>query len=212
MNEELERYINRMSSPEEELLAELDRVTHLRAVMPQMMSGHVQGRLLSMLCRMLRPRRILELGTFTGYATLCMAEGLPSDGVIDTIEIDEELSAISQPYFDRSPYGGKIRTHQGAALDVAPNLGEIYDLVFIDADKRQYPDYYRMLMSVPLVGSGSYILADNILWYGKVVETLRETDVQTHKIMEFNELVLADQRVENVIIPLRDGLNLIRVK
>ena len=213
MNEELERYIRNYSSPEDELLAQLERESYMRVVQPQMVSGHVQGLFLTMLTRMIRPRRVLEIGTFTGYATLCFAEGLPEDGVIDTVEIEDELEGIQQEFFSRSPHAHKIRRHTGSALDVVPRLGECYDLVFIDGDKREYPDYYRMLLDGGLVRSGSYILADNILWYGKVVEqNIKPSDLQTLGIVEFNRMVRDDSRVENVIVPIRDGINLIRVK
>lgn len=213
MKEELERYIRNLSSPEDALLAELESESNQRVVQPQMVSGHVQGKFLEMLTRMIAPRKVLEIGTFTGYATLCFAAGMPSDGVIDTIEIEDELEGIQSEFFARSPHGAKIRRHTGSALDVVPGLGECYDLVFIDGDKREYPDYYRMLMEGGLVHSGSYILADNILWYGKVTEqNIKPSDLQTRGIVEFNRMVHEDDRVENVIIPIRDGINLIRVK
>lgn len=213
INEELERYVRNLSSPEDELLAELESESHLRVVQPQMVSGHVQGKFLEMLTKMIAPRRVLEIGTFTGYATLCFAAGMPEDGVIDTIEIEDELEGIQSEFFSRSPHGHKIRRHTGAALDVVPTLGECYDLVFIDGDKREYPAYYRMLLDGGLVHSGSYILADNILWYGKVVEqNIKPSDLQTRGIVEFNQMVHDDPRVESVIVPIRDGINLIRVK
>ena len=213
MKEELERYIRNLSSPEDELLAELESESNQRVVQPQMVSGHVQGKFLEMLTRMIAPRKVLEIGTFTGYATLCFAAGMPSDGVIDTIEIEDELEGIQSEFFARSPHGAKIRRHTGSALDVVPTLGECYDLVFIDGDKREYPDYYRMLMEGGHLHSGSYILADNILWYGKVTEqNIKPSDLQTRGIVEFNRMVHEDDRVENVIIPIRDGINLIRVK
>ncbi len=213
MKEELERYIRNLSSPEDTLLAELESESNQRVVQPQMVSGHVQGKFLEMLTRMIAPRKVLEIGTFTGYATLCFAAGMPSDGVIDTIEIEDELEGIQSEFFARSPHGSKIRRHTGSALDVVPGLGECYDLVFIDGDKREYPDYYRMLLDGGLVHSGSYILADNILWYGKVTEqNIKPSDLQTRGIVEFNQMVREDDRVENVIIPIRDGINLIRVK
>ncbi len=212
-NEELERYIRNLSSPEEPLLAELESESNQRVVQPQMVSGHVQGKFLEMLTQMISPRRVLEIGTFTGYATLCFAAGMPEDGVIDTVEIEDELEGIQSEFFARSPHGHKIRRHTGSALDVVPGLGECYDLVFIDGDKREYPDYYRMLLDGGLVHSGSYILADNILWYGKVAEpNIKSSDLQTRGIVEFNRIVREDPRVDNVIIPLRDGINLIRVK
>lgn len=213
MKEELERYIRNLSSPEDALLAELESESNQRVVQPQMVSGHVQGKFLEMLTRMIAPRKVLEIGTFTGYATLCFAAGMPSDGVIDTIEIEDELEGIQSEFFARSPHGAKIRRHTGSALDVVPGLGECYDLVFIDGDKREYPDYYRMLMEGGYLHSGSYILADNILWYGKVTEqNIKPSDLQTRGIVEFNQMVHDDPRVESVIVPIRDGINLIRVK
>ena len=212
MKEELERYIRNLSSPEDALLAELESESNQRVVQPQMVSGHVQGKFLEMLTRMIAPRKVLEIGTFTGYATLCFAAGMPEGGVIDTIEIEDELEGIQSEFFARSPHGAKIRRHTGSALDVVPGLGECYDLVFIDGDKREYPDYYRMLMEGGHLHSGSYILADNILWYGKVTEqNIKPSDLQTRGIVEFNQMVREDDRVENVIIPIRDGINLIRV-
>ena len=212
----LERYIHDFSAPEEELLRELDRETHLRVVAPRMLSGHIQGKLLELLVRMLRPRRILEIGTFTGYSALCMAAGLDAEGELHTTEVDDELEPLAQSFFDRSPHGSKIRLHIGSALAIAPALGGVFDLVFIDGDKREYPDYYRMLMGDdgrrPLVRSGSVLIADNILWSGKVVQPVAHNDRHTQAVMEFNRMVREDPRVENVIVPLRDGLNLIRIK
>lgn len=217
--ERLERYIHDLSSPESDLMTELDRVTHQRAVHPQMLSGHIQGKLLEMIVRMIRPINILEIGTFTGYSALSMAAGLDEGACLDTVEADDELEDLARSFFDRSPYGEKIRLHIGSALEVAPTLRKRYGLVFIDGDKREYPAYYRMLMgdgefssSGALVGSGSYLLADNILWYGKVAAPETHTDPHTKAILEFNRMVAVDPRVESVIIPLRDGLNLIRVK
>ena len=208
----LEQYVETMSSPEEALLRELERETYLRVINPRMISGHIQGKFMEMLVRMLRPRRILEIGTFTGYSALCMAAGLDDGGIIDTCEIDDELEEMIRNFFDRSQHGGKIRLHIGSALEIAPTLGERYDLVFMDGDKREYTAYYNMLMDTGLVGSGSFILADNILWYGKVVEPVAKGDKQTQAIVDFNRMIREDERVENVIIPIRDGINLIRVK
>ncbi len=208
----LEQYVETMSSPEEALLRELERETYLRVINPRMISGHIQGKFMEMLVRMLRPRRILEIGTFTGYSALCMAAGLDDGGIIDTCEIDDELEEMIRSFFDRSQHGGKIRLHIGSALEIAPTLGERYDLVFMDGDKREYTAYYNMLMDNGLVGSGSFILADNILWYGKVVEHVAKGDNQTQAIVDFNRMIREDERVENVIIPIRDGINLIRVK
>ena len=210
------KYLDTHATPEEELMRELDRETNLRAVHPQMLSGHVQGRFLEMVVRMLRPRTVLEIGTFTGYSALSMAAGLEDGAVLHTVEVDDELSAISEPFFARSPHGRKIRAHIGSALEVAPALGLEFDLVFVDGDKREYPDYYRMLMGDrggrALVHSGSVIVADNVLWYGKVVEADSHRDPHTRALVEFNDMVTADPRVDNVILPLRDGLNIIRVK
>lgn len=208
----LEQYVETMSSPEDALLRELERETYLRVINPRMISGHIQGKFMEMLVRMLRPRRILEIGTFTGYSALCMAAGLDDGGIIDTCEIDDELEEMIRSFFDRSQHGGKIRLHIGSALEIAPTLGERYDLVFMDGDKREYTAYYNMLMDNGLVGSGSFILADNILWYGKVVEPVAKGDKQTQAIVDFNRMIREDERVENVIVPIRDGINLIRIK
>ena len=210
--DKLEQYISDMSSPQGDLLHELERETYLRVINPRMISGHIQGKLLEMLVRMLRPKRILEIGTFTGYSAISMAMGLEEGALIDTFEVDDELEMIAADFFERSGLGGKIRQHIGSALEIAPKLGEKYDLVFIDGDKREYTAYYEMLFEHNLVHSNSFILADNILWYGKVVEEVARKDKQTQEIIAFNEHVRNDDRVENVILPLRDGINLIRVK
>ncbi len=212
----LERYLHAHSSPEPELLAELDRETHRRTVQPRMLSGHLQGRLLELLVRMNHPRAVLEIGTFTGYSALALAAGLDDDATLDTIETDDELQELAQSFFDRSELGHKIRLHIGSALEIAPRLGRRFDLVFIDGDKREYPAYYRMLMGdgggKPLVGSGAVLLADNILWSGKVIGPVARNDRHTQALLEFNRTVADDPRVENVILPLRDGLSVIRVK
>ena len=210
--EKLDQYIEAMSSPQTELLHELERETYLRVINPRMISGHIQGKLLEMLVRMLRPRRILEIGTFTGYSAISMAMGLEDGALIDTFEVDDELEMIAADFFERSGVGDKIRQHIGSALDLAPQLGEKYDLVFIDGDKREYRAYYDMLFEHDMVHPNTFILADNILWYGKVVEEVARKDKQTQEIIAFNEHVLNDSRVESVILPLRDGINLIRVK
>lgn len=208
----LEQYILDNTKPEEALLHRLERETYLRVINPRMISGHLQGKLLEMLVRMMRPRRILEIGTFTGYSALSLARGLDDGAFIDTIEVDDELEDIAAKYFAESEYGSRIRHHIGSALDVVPRLGEVYDMVFIDGDKREYPDYYRMLMDGGYVRSGSVMLADNILWYGKVAEPIARNDRHTEAIVEFNRMVSDDERVDNVIVPIRDGINLIRVK
>ncbi|MBQ2417502.1 MAG: class I SAM-dependent methyltransferase [Alistipes sp.] len=208
----LDQYIEALSSPEDALLHELERETYLRVLNPRMISGHIQGKLLEMIVRMICPQRILEIGTFTGYSALSMAAGLPDGGVIDTCEVDDELEMMILDFFSRSAHESKLRLHIGSALDIAPQLGEVYDLVFIDGDKREYTAYYNMLFDNHLVRSGSWIMADNILWYGKVVEPVAKGDKQTQGIIDFNAAVAADPRVENVILPIRDGINLIRVK
>lgn len=210
--EPVERYILEHSTPESALMHELERETYLHVLNPRMISGHVQGKLLEMIVGMLHPRRILEIGTFTGYSALSMAAGLDADGIIDTCEIDDELQQMAQSFFDRSPYADRIRLHIGSALEIVPRLGNRYDLVFIDGDKREYPAYYDMLLDGGYVGSGSYILADNILWYGKVTDPAAHSDRHTQAIIEFNDKVSADSRVDNIIIPLRDGINIIKVK
>ena len=208
----LERYRHELSSPEEALLHELDRQTNLRIMHPRMISGHIQGRLLRMIVQMLRPKSVLEIGTFTGYSALSMAAGLEADATIDTVEVDDELEPMAQEFFDRSEHGSKIKLHIGSALEIAPTLGKQFDMVFIDGDKREYPAYYNMLMDQGLVHSGSILLADNILWYGKVVQPIPHNDHHTQALIEFNRMVVEDSRVESVILPLRDGINIIRVK
>ena len=208
----LEKYIHENSSPEDALLHELDRETHLRVLNPRMISGHIQGKLLELIVKMFRPKNILEIGTFTGYSALCMAAGLEEGATIDTCEVDDELEPLAQSFFDRSAHGHKITLHIGSALEIAPTLGKQFDLVFFDGDKREYPAYYDMLMDKGLVHSGTVMLADNILWYGKVVQPVAHNDHHTQALIEFNRKVVEDSRVESGILPLRDGINIIRVK
>ena len=208
----LDQYIEQFSSPEEALLHELERETFLRVLNPRMISGHIQGKLLEMIVCMIRPQNILEIGTFTGYSALSMAAGLPDGGVIDTCEVDDELEMFILDFFSRSRYADRLNLHIGSALEIMPTLGKCYDMVFVDGDKREYCSYYNSLFENNLVKSGSWILADNILWYGKVVEPVTKGDKQTQGIIDFNALVRSDSRVENVILPIRDGINLIRVK
>lgn len=217
----IERYSAAGTAAENDLMAELERVTNLRVVQPKMVSGRTQGAFLRLVVEMIRPRRVLEIGTFTGYSALAMAAGLGEERdqwgripELHTIEVDDELEDLAREFFARSAHGHKIHLHIGSALDVAPSLvreGGPFDLVFVDGDKREYPDYWRMLFSEGLVGSGSIILADNVLWYGKVADGV-SVDRHTEAIREFNAMVAAETRVENVILPLRDGVNLIRVK
>lgn len=207
----LEKYILANTKPEEELMHLLERETYLRVINPRMISGHLQGKLLEMLVRMLRPKRVLEIGTFTGYSALSIARGLEGDATLDTIEVDDELEYIAASFFARSQYGHRIHQHIGSALEVVPRLERCYDMVFIDGDKREYTAYYDMLMDGGYVRSGSFILADNILWYGKVAQPIVHNDKHTENIVEFNRRVVEDPRVDNVIVPIRDGINLIRV-
>ena len=217
----LERYLHAHSSPEPELLAELDRETHRRTVQPRMLSGHLQGRLLELLVRMIRPRAVLEIGTFTGYSALALAAGLDDDATLDTIETDDELQELAQSFFDRSEHGHKIRLHIGSALKLAPRLGRRFDLVFIDGDKREYPAYYRMLMGdgggKPLVGSGAVLLADNILWSGKVIGPVARNDRHTQALLEFTRITLNPSRSGRITFSTLGSsatvrLNVIRVK
>ncbi|MBR5205941.1 MAG: O-methyltransferase [Alistipes sp.] len=209
--DKLEEYILANTSPEEELMHKLERETYLRVINPRMISGHLQGKLLEMLVRMMRPKRVLEIGTFTGYSALSIARGLEDGAYLDTIEVDDELEDMAAKFFEASDYGHRIRQHVGSALEVVPRLGEVYDMVFIDGDKREYPAYYKMLMDGGYVRSGSIMLADNILWYGKVAEPIARNDRHTEAIVEFNRMVVEDDRVDNVIVPIRDGINMIRV-
>lgn len=206
-SESIEEYILSHSDEEGELLSALNRDANVNLLRPRMLSGHLQGRILKMFCRMLSPKRVLEIGTYTAYATLCMAEGIAPDGRIHTIEINDEMEDFIHKYLDRSPHKDKITVHFGDALEVIPRLGGEFDLVFIDADKRLYSDYYDLVF--PLVRHGGLILADNTLWDGHVVEDPRPTDRQTVGIMAFNDKVKRDDRVEKVILPLRDGLTMI---
>ena len=210
--DKLEQYILDNTSEEEALMHQLERETYLRVINPRMISGHLQGKLLEMLVRMMRPKRVLEIGTFTGYSALSIARGLEEGAILDTIEVDDELEDIAASYFDKSGYGSRIRQHIGSALDVVPRLGEVYDMVFIDGDKREYPAYYDMLLDGGYVRSGSILLADNILWYGKVAEPIAHNDRHTEAIVEFNRKVKEDDRVDNVIVPIRDGINMIYIK
>ena len=210
MEQELEQYILHHIDSEGQLLSQLNRDTHVNLLRPRMLSGHLQGRILKMICRMIAPVRILELGTFTGYSALCMAEALPDNGELHTIEIDDELETFIRKYFDRSPYRDRIHLHIGDAREVVPQLDGSFDMVFIDANKRFYCDYYDLVFDK--VRPGGFILADNTLWDGKILQPPLPSDAQTIGIMRFNEKVATDTRVEKVILPLRDGLTLIYKK
>ncbi len=206
----IDEYIELHSEAEPDYLAKINRKTHLRLINPRMMSGHLQGRVLSLLCHMLAPRRILELGTYAGYSALCMAEGLSDDGLLYTIEHDDELEDFILENLSESPYAGKIKLIIGDALEEINKLDEVFDLVFMDADKRQYRAYYEAVL--PKLRTGGFILADNTLWDGKLLKEIHPNDKQTIEIMNFNDMVAHDERVEKVILPLRDGLTVIRKK
>lgn len=208
---EMEQYIAEHIDKEPKLLAELDRYTHLKVLAPRMLSGHLQGTLMKMLIRMANPRLVLELGTFTGYSALSMAEGLlRPDAHIHTIEIDDELEPIIQKFFDKSEHRDQLTLHIGDVADVLDKIDGQFDFVFMDANKRDYPKYYDLIM--PRLNNGGYILADNVLWDGHVVQPIADNDAQTKAIVEFNNIVAQDERVEKVILPIRDGLTLIRKK
>lgn len=207
LNEELDRYILEHIDEEGDVLKALNRDAHVNLLKPRMLSGHLQGRLLKMFCRMMNPKYILEIGTYTGYATMCLAEGASDDAEIHTLEINDELEDFIMKHLHKSKLRDKIYLHIGEAEDIIPRLDKTFDLVFIDANKRHYNDYYDLVFDK--VRSGGLIIADNTLWDGKVLETPKKSDLQTIGILEFNERVAKDERVEKVILPIRDGLTLI---
>lgn len=211
MQEDLEEYILSHIDAEGDALARLNRETHLFHLRPRMCSGHLQGRLLKMFVRMINPHNILELGTFTGYSALCLAEGLITpDGELHTIEIDDELEDFIRNHFEASPFAERINLHIGDAREILPSLGKTFDLVFMDANKREYCEYYDLVF--PMLSPGGFIIADNTLWDGKVVDWGKKLDAQTEGILKFNDYIAQDERVEKVIIPLRDGLTIIYKK
>lgn len=205
----LDHYVHQHSEAESEILNELNRETYLKVLQPRMLSGHVQGRILSMLSKLIQPKCILEIGTYTGYSALCLAEGLTDGGTLHTIEKNEELQPIINRYIDRANLKGKIKLHIGDALTVIKSMQNTFDLVFIDADKTNYLNYYEAVL--PKMKSGGCIIADNVLWSGKVLEEAElKNDPDTAALDEFNKAVTADDRVENVLLPVRDGLMLMR--
>ena len=212
MTQDLEDYLLAHIDAEPEHLHQLDRDTHIELLYSRMCSGHLQGRLLKMLVRMIRPKRVLELGTYSGYSAQCLAEGLLDDEAhIHTIEIEDELEDFLRAHFDQSPVGHRITLHIGDCNDIVPTLGGDFDLVFIDANKRQYVDYFNLV--IDHVKPGCFIIADNTLWDGKVADLHgKKLDPQTQGILDFNNLVAADPRVETVILPLRDGLTIMYKK
>ncbi len=206
---ELEEYILRHSEEEPAVLAELNRATHLQMMRPRMLSGNLQAQLLKMMCRMINARRVLEIGTYTGYAAIAMAMGLEEDGLLYTIDINDEIEDFTRDFIKRSGLEKRICFRVGNACELIPLLNEVFDLVFIDADKRQYKDYYDLVFEK--VRPGGIIIADDVLWDGKVVQS-GNCDAQTAGILEFNDYVQTDRRVENVLLPIRHGLMLIRKK
>ncbi|MEK6151701.1 O-methyltransferase [Flavobacteriaceae bacterium 3-367] len=206
----IEKYILDHSETEPPLLQELTRETHLKVLQPRMITGHFQGRVLSMLSKICGPTNILEIGTYTGYSALCLAEGLGADGQLHTIDINEELLEIQRRYFDKSGYGSQIVQHVGNALDIIPKMQTVFDLVFIDAEKTQYVDYFECVLKK--TRPGSLILSDNVLWSGKVVEAVTKDDKATKALLDYNRLLKEDDRVATVLLPIRDGLTLSRVR
>lgn len=208
----VDKYILSHSTPREEALDWLERQTHLRTNYPRMLSGFEVGRLLETIVSMLRPSRVLELGTFTGYSSICLASCLPEGGRLDALEINDELEDLIREGYARAGVADRIRLIIGDSKAVLPTLDDVYDLVYIDANKREYPEYLNLILDGGKVRPGSWILADNVLWDGKVCEEHPKCDAQTQGIVAFNDMVAADPRLENFILPLRDGINVIRVK
>lgn len=211
---DLEDYIKSHSTKEDNILIELTRETNLNVVQPRMLSGHIQGKILELIVKMYKPKRVLEIGTFTGYSAICMAKSLDSSCELHTIDINDEISHIATKYIKKSGLNSVITQHIGSALEVVEKIGWVFDLVFIDGDKREYPQYYKMLFDGGYVRSGSVIIADNVLWDGKVVDNSikNQKDKYTQGVLEFNRIVASDNRVDVVILPFRDGLSLIIVK
>lgn len=206
---ELEDYIEQHSEKEPALLAALNKETYQKILLPRMLSGHFQGRVLSMLAKLIRPVSILEIGTYTGYSALCLCEGMQDGGQLHTIDIKEELVDFQRKHFDKSPWGKQITQHLGSAIDIIPTLDIKFDLVFIDADKENYLNYWELI--VPRMNKGGIILSDNVLWSGKVLEPLQKNDLSTQVLLEYNALLKSDPRVETVLLPIRDGLTVSRV-
>ncbi|MCG2418165.1 O-methyltransferase [Aequorivita sp. F47161] len=207
--EKINDYVEKHSQPEPELLQKLNRETWQKVLVPRMLSGHLQGRVLSMLSKLIQPKNILEIGTYTGYSALCLAEGMREAGELHTIDINEELFDFQRKYFDESPFGKQIIQHLGNALEIISQLDKTFDLVFIDADKNNYPNYFELIL--PKLKKGSVILSDNVLWSGKVVEDLKEDDADTKALLYYNKLLNEHPKLETVILPIRDGLTISRV-
>ncbi|MAP05551.1 MAG: methyltransferase [Formosa sp.] len=204
ISNELDNYVVQHSEKEPDLLKALTRETYQKVLQPRMLSGHYQGRVLSLLSKLIRPKTILELGTFTGYSALCLAEGLQKDGVLHTIDHNEELATLQRRYFDLSSFGSQIHQHTGEAIDIIPKMDLGFDLVFMDADKENYINYFYQI--IDKLNPGGVILSDNVLWSGKVIEPLVASDISTNTVMEYNRLLKDDKRLETVLLPIRDGL------
>jgi predicted O-methyltransferase YrrM len=209
ISQELEDYIEQHSEKEPVLLEALNKETYQKILLPRMLSGHFQGRVLSMLSKLIRPLHILEIGTFTGYSALCLCEGMQENGTLHTIDIKEELVDFQRKHFDKSPWGKQIHQYLGEAVDIIPTLNLKFDLVFIDADKENYLNYFELIL--PKMNRGGIILSDNVLWSGKVLETLNPKDTSTRILLEYNALLANEPRVETVLLPIRDGLTVSRV-
>jgi len=207
--EKINDYVIAHSQPEPELLQQLSRETWQKVLAPRMLSGHLQGRILSMFSKLIHPEYILEIGTYTGYSALCLVEGLTPDGELHTIDINEELTDLQRKYFDKSGYGKQIIQHTGDALKIIPKLERSFDLVFIDADKHNYPGYLELLL--PKLPKGAVILSDNVLWSGKVVEKVDKDDIDTIALLRYNKLLNQHPQLESVMLPIRDGLTVSRV-
>ena len=210
IDQKLDDYVCMHTSEEDDLLKELNRQTHLKILQPRMLSGHFQGRFLSMISKMIQPTSILEIGTYTGYSALCLAEGLKSNGKLLTIDKNPELEDFVRNFLEKSAYSENIEYVIADAMKYIPTINQSFDLVFIDADKGNYLNYYQLV--IDMIPSGGYILADNVLWSGKVIDEKSVNDKDTKAIMEFNQFVMNDYRVENVLLPIRDGLFLMRKK
>lgn len=210
ISDQLENYIESHSENEPVLLQQLSRETHQKILQPRMLSGHYQGRVLSILSKLINPKYILEIGTYTGYSSLCLAEGLQKEGELHTIDNNEELVDFQRRYFDKSSFGNQIHQHLGNASDIIPKLKPNFDIVFIDADKVNYSNYFHLIMDK--LNPGGIILSDNVLWSGKVLEPLKKDDLSTEAIMAYNKLLKDDDRVETILLPIRDGLTISRKK
>ena len=207
--EELDNYVVNHSEDEPELLQQLNRETYQKILQPRMLSGHYQGRVLSMISKLVHPKNILEIGTYTGYSALCLAEGMQKDGELHTIDINEELIDFQRKYFDKSQYGNQIFQHLGNALEIIPKLNKTFDLIFIDADKENYCNYFDCI--IDKLNTGGIILSDNVLWSGKILDTkFKKDDISTPALIKYNKLLKDDKRVETVLLPIRDGLTISR--